>query len=58
MTQMFPQFDETDVEREQHDDNGGTAEYKEKVVQLLLRPLHLLLKLCRQSSCRKLRDDD
>ena len=40
VTQMFPQFDETDVERQQHHYNGNDAQYKKQVIQPLFRPLH------------------
>ena len=55
MAEMLPQFDEADVEREQHDDAGHHADDKEDIVQLLFRQPHRLSAISRQKfSCRRL----
>ena len=36
MTEVVPEFDETDVEGEEHHDHGSEAEEEEEVVEALL----------------------
>jgi hypothetical protein len=41
MTQMLPEFNETDIERQQHHHTGGDTEEEKQVIEALLGPSHI-----------------
>ena len=46
MTEVIPQLDETHIERQQHHNTCRYSQYKEQVIESLLRPLHVLAFSC------------
>ena len=53
MTEMLPQFDKADIEREQHHHHGSYAEEEEEIVQSLFCPGHVRI-VCLKAVCNTL----